>query len=156
MLSYAMVIHLGSTSTNGKVTPPVYTSWGLANSANLNTGSKKNLLWSSPKAWWQSSFHSWDSYVFNKLRMILVEVILSILESPCQELHIAHGLTLVHPSLSVWKAFPTPSGLAHTRITWALSPTAPQVSGVTPGSPLCPWCFWHSSWRCARHLGWGL
>ena len=23
--------------------------------------------------------------------------------------------------------------------------------GVTPGSPLCPWCFGHSLWRGARH-----
>ena len=43
-----------------------------------------------------------------------------------------------------------PGALTHTRITWALSPTAPQVPGVTPGSPLCPWCFGHSSWRGAR------
>ena len=37
--------------------------------------------------------------------------------------------------------------LTHTRITWALSPTAPQVPGVTLG---CPQCFGHSSWRGAR------
>ena len=76
---------------------------------------------------------------------------MSILESPRHELRIAYGLTLVHPSLRGWEAFPTPGALAHTRITWALSPTAPQVPGVTPGSPLCPWCFGHSSWRGARH-----
>ena len=45
-----------------------------------------------------------------------------------------------------------PEALTYTRITWALSPTAPQVHGVTPGSSLCPWCFMHSSWRGARHL----
>ena len=28
---------------------------------------------------------------------------------------------------------------------------APQVPGVTPGSPLCPWCCGHSSRRGARH-----
>ena len=28
---------------------------------------------------------------------------------------------------------------------------APQVPGVTPGSPLCPWCCWHSSRSGARH-----
>jgi hypothetical protein len=28
--------------------------------------------------------------------------------------------------------------LTHIRITWAFSPPAPQVPGVTPGSPLCP------------------
>jgi len=27
---------------------------------------------------------------------------------------------------------------------------APQVLGVTSGSPLCPWCCGHSSWRGAR------
>src|ERR1700738_3339176 len=80
-----------------------------------------------------------------------IEVILSILESPRHELRIAYGLTLVHPSLRGWEAFPTPGALVHTRTTWALSPTAPQVLGVTPGSPLCPWCFGHSSWRGARH-----
>src|ERR1700684_2028321 len=47
------------------------------------------------------------------------------------------------PSLRGWEAFPTPGALTHTRITWALSPPAPQVPGVTPGSPLCPWCFGH-------------
>jgi hypothetical protein len=36
-----------------------------------------------------------------------------------------------------------PGVLTHTRITWAFSPPAPQVPGVTPGSPLCPWCFGH-------------
>src|ERR1700737_401819 len=79
-----------------------------------------------------------------------LEVILSILESPRHELRIAYGLTLMPPSLCGWEAFPTPGALTHTRITWALSPTAPQVPGVTPGSPLCPWCFGHSSWRGAR------
>ena len=43
-----------------------------------------------------------------------------------------------------------PGALIHTRITWALSPMAPQVPGVTPGSPLCPWCCGHSSRRGAR------
>ena len=69
---------------------------------------------------------------------------------PRHELRIAHGLTLMPPSLRGWEAFPTPGALTHTRITWALSPTAPQVPGVTPGSPLCPWCFGHSLWRGAR------
>ena len=45
-----------------------------------------------------------------------------------------------------------PGALTHTRITWALSPMAPQVPGVTPESPLCPWCFGHSSWRGARQM----
>ena len=43
-----------------------------------------------------------------------------------------------------------PGTLTHTRITWALSPTAPQIPGVTAGSPLCPWCFGHSIWRGAQ------
>ena len=77
--------------------------------------------------------------------------ILSIPKFPRHELRIAHGLSLVHPRLRGWEAFPTPRALAHTRITWALSPLAPQVPGVTPGSLLCPWCFGHSSWRGARH-----
>src|ERR1700738_3418976 len=80
-----------------------------------------------------------------------IEVILSILELPRHELRIADGLTLMPPSLRGWEAFPTPGALTHTRITWALSPTVPRVPGVTPGSPLCPWCFGHSSWRGARH-----
>ena len=29
---------------------------------------------------------------------------------------------------------------SHTSIMWAFSPMAPQVPGVTSGSPLCPWC----------------
>jgi hypothetical protein len=47
------------------------------------------------------------------------------------------------PSLRGWEAFPTPGALTHSRITWAFPPPAPQVPGVTPGSPLCPWCFGH-------------
>src|SRR6202048_1018351 len=80
-----------------------------------------------------------------------IEVISSILESPRHELRIAHGLSLMPPSLRGWEAFPTPAALTHTRIPGALSPTSPQVPGVTPGSPLCPWCFGHSLWRGARH-----
>ena len=45
-----------------------------------------------------------------------------------------------------------PGALTHTRITWALSPMVPQVPGVTPGSPLCPWCCGHSSRRGARQI----
>ena len=45
---------------------------------------------------------------------------------------------------------PNARGLTHTRITWVLSPPALQVPGVTLGSPLCQWCFGHSSWRGAR------
>ena len=43
-----------------------------------------------------------------------------------------------------------PGALTHARITLALSSMAPQVPSVTPGSPLCPWCFGHSSWRGAQ------
>jgi hypothetical protein len=78
---------------------------------------------------------------------------LSILESLRHELHIAHGLTLMTPSPRGWEAFPTPGALTRTRITWAFSPPAPQVPGVTPGSPLCPWCFGHPFWRGARQWG---
>ena len=39
--------------------------------------------------------------------------------------------------------------LIYTRITWALSPTATQIPGVTLGSPLCPWNSRHSIWRGA-------
>ena len=75
---------------------------------------------------------------------------LSIQESTRHKLHTAHGPTLVPPSLCGWEAFPMPQALTHTRITWVLSPTAPQVPGVTLGSLLCPWCFGHSSWRGGR------
>ena len=47
---------------------------------------------------------------------------------------------------------PMSGALTYTRITWALSPMASQVPGVTPGSPLCQWCFGHSSWRGARYF----
>ena len=77
-----------------------------------------------------------------------IEVFLSILESSRL---IADGLTLVTSSLRGWEAFPTPGALTHTGITWALSPTAPQVPGTTPGSPLCKWCFGHFICRGARH-----
>ena len=85
----------------------------------------------------------------------LIEVFLSILVSSRHELHIANGLTFMTPSLRGWEAFAMPGALTHTKITWALSPTAPQVPGVTPGSRLCPWCFGHSIWRGARHLMFG-
>ena len=61
---------------------------------------------------------------------------LRILKSSCHELHIAHGLILMTPSSRGWEAFPTLRALTHFRITWAFSPSAPQVPGVTPG-PLC-------------------
>jgi hypothetical protein len=54
-------------------------------------------------------------------------------------------------SVRGWHAFPMPGALTHTRITWAFSPPAPHVSGVTLGSPLCPWCFRHPFWRGARY-----
>jgi hypothetical protein len=65
---------------------------------------------------------------------------LSILESSRHELLIAHGLSLMTLSPRGWEAFPTPGARTHTRITWAFSPPALQVPGVTSGSPLCPWC----------------
>ena len=76
---------------------------------------------------------------------------MSIIESSRHELRIAHGLTLMTPSPRGWEAFPTPGALTHTKITWAFSPPWLQVPGVTPGFPLCPWCFGHSLWNCAQH-----
>jgi hypothetical protein len=52
---------------------------------------------------------------------------LSILESSRHELRIAHGLTRMTPSPCGWEAFPTLGAPTHTRITWAFSPSAPQV-----------------------------
>ena len=60
---------------------------------------------------------------------------MSIIEFACHELRIAHGQTLVIPSLCEWKAFPMSGDLSHTMITWALSPTTSQVPGVIPESP---------------------
>jgi hypothetical protein len=54
------------------------------------------------------------------------------------------------PSSYGWEAFPTPGALTHTRIIGIFSPSAPQVPGVTPGSPLCPWCCGYPLWRGAR------
>ena len=82
-----------------------------------------------------------------------IEVLLSILEFKRHKLHIGDGLVLVPLSLHGWEAFPTPRALTHTTITWTLSLTRPQVFGVTPGSPLCPWYFGHSLWRGVKHLG---
>ena len=64
-----------------------------------------------------------------------IEVLLSILVSARHKLHIVDGLTLVTPNLCGWEAFPTPGALTHIRITWALSPMAAQIPGITPGSP---------------------
>ena len=64
-----------------------------------------------------------------------IEVFLSILESACHKLHIAYGFILLIPSLHGWEAFPTLEALTYTRIIWALSPIAPQIPGVIPGSP---------------------
>jgi hypothetical protein len=74
-----------------------------------------------------------------------IKMFMSIIELAHHKIYIAHGLTLVTPSFYGWKAFPTPGALTRTRITWARSPPATQVPGVTPRSPLCPWCFGHSS-----------
>ena len=41
---------------------PVCTSKGLSSFANLSTGGEDYLFLSSPKAWWQSLSHSWDSH----------------------------------------------------------------------------------------------
>jgi hypothetical protein len=76
---------------------------------------------------------------------------LGILESSRHKLHIAYGLTLMTLNPRRWEVFPTPGALTHIRIIWALLPSALQVPGVTPGSPLFPWCFGHYFWRGARH-----
>ena len=68
-----------------------------------------------------------------------IEVFLSIPKSSLHDLRVAHSLTLMTPSLRGWEAFPTHVALTHTMIIWAFPPTAPQVSGVIPGSSLCPW-----------------
>ena len=75
---------------------------------------------------------------------------MSILESTRHELRKAYGFTLMTPSPRGWEVFPTPGALTHIRIIWAFSPSAPQVPGVTPGSPLCPRCFGHPLWRRAQ------
>ena len=79
-----------------------------------------------------------------------LEVFLSILKSSRLELHTILGLTLMVPSPHGWEAFPTPGALTHSRITWACSLLVPQVPGITPGSPLCPWSCVYSSWRGAQ------
>ena len=61
----------------------------------------------------------------------LVEVFFRIFESSCHKLFITHGLILVALGLYGWEAFSTPGAFIHTRIIWALSPMAPQVSNVT-------------------------
>ena len=75
---------------------------------------------------------------------------MSILEFTRHKLHIACGLTVVPPSLRGCEGFPMPRALTHTMMTWALSPMVLQSPVVTPGSPLCRWCFRHSSWRGAQ------
>ena len=90
----------------------------------------------------------YSNYHISKLTP-LIEVFSSILEFSRHELGIAHGLTLMTLSLRGWEAFPMHGALTHTRIVWALSPMAPLVSGVTPGSLLCPWCFRYHIWRGA-------
>jgi hypothetical protein len=56
------------------------------------------------------------------------------------------------PNPRGWEAIPTLGALIYTRITWAFSPSAPQVLGVITESPLCPWCFEHSLWKGAWHV----
>ena len=65
----------------------------------------------------------------------MIEAILSNLESPQHNLHVAYGLTLVPPNLHGCEAFPTLRTLSYIRITWAHLPTAPQVLGISLGPP---------------------
>ena len=99
---------------------------------------------------------SWDITPF-KLPYLLAHTfdwgVLSILECACHKLRIAYGLTFVIHSLHGWESSLTPRTFAHTRIIWALTPTAQRIPGVTLGSPLCPWCFKHIIWRGAQQAG---
>ena len=79
-----------------------------------------------------------------------IEVILSIVVFEHHELFIAHGLTLVTPTLRGWEAFSILGALTHTRITQALSQMATQISSGTLGSSLGSWCCEHLSLRGAR------
>ena len=65
-------------------------------------------------------------------------MLLNILEFTRHKLHLGYGFTFVTLSLHVLEVFPTLEALTHTRIAWTFPPTAPQVPGVTPRSPLCP------------------
>jgi hypothetical protein len=75
---------------------------------------------------------------------------MSILESPRHKLLVAHSLAIETPRLCGWETLSTLGALTHIKITWALSPTTPQLIGVTPGSPVCPRYLKHSSWRGAQ------
>ena len=66
----------------------------------------------------------------------LIKVFLSILESSCHELRIAHGVTFMTFSPCGYEAFPMPGALIHTRITWTLWAMAPQ-SRVSLRGPPC-------------------
>ena len=81
-----------------------------------------------------------------------IEVFLSVLELGRHKLLIAYGFFLMTPSLRGWEAFYTPGALTHIRITWSLSPMAPQSPGVTSRSPLYPRCCGNSSWRGAQQM----
>ena len=61
--------------------------------------------------------------------------ILNILEFGCHKLLNAQGLIIVTLSLHGWEVFSTPGILTHARITWALSPMAPQTQMSLWGSP---------------------
>jgi hypothetical protein len=91
--------------------------------------------------------------LINALRFILLEFSsLSFIKVLHQFLGVHHVSCHVYPNdIYGWKVLPTPGALIHIRITWALSPTAPQVTGVTLGSSLYPWCFGLSLWRGVRH-----
>ena len=91
------------------------------------------------------------SNFFNSLLTPPIEVFFSILELRCHYLHLVFGIAFVIPSLCRWEVFPMLRALLYTRLTWALSSTAPQVPGVTPMSSLCPWCCRHSSRRDVQH-----
>ena len=72
MLSYAMAIQLASTLRQCKITRPRRPAIRFVKFRELEHGRQDNLLWNSPKAWWQSSSHSWDTiFPFNKSDKVL-------------------------------------------------------------------------------------
>jgi hypothetical protein len=71
--------------------------------------------------------------------------------------HDSYGL-MTHMALPSWlvvpmggRCFKCPRPSPTLGSLGPISPMAPQVPGVTPGSPLRPWCWGHSLWRGARH-----
>ena len=127
MLSYAIAIHLTSTSANGKISRPRMHLKGLSNSMNLSTGGEINLLLSSWKTWWQGSSHSWDRHFLPKpdkvrqpLRLMLSHAMVMHLAStsandevPCLHMHLKKLLKTRELDHILWRelALKLPKGL---------------------------------------------